>query len=158
MRTPRMLKTCRATIVAVLAVLSLGACERDATGDSLILGTWEAQVGSGEQRAEFRLEITPSRYEWTELYYGPGGRPEDGLRERVVRAGEWDIRGDRLAMYVESLGHWSHPTGWGIVDFAPSWDETSRIAVLTGNQMTIEHRPPMHQSYMRPTLEFRRVR
>lgn len=155
MRNLRM--TCRAAIVAMVAVLGLGACDGKATESSLLLGTWVAQVGSGEQRTEFRLEITPTRYAWTESFYGPGGRPEDGLRERVVRGGEWDIRGDRFAMYVGSLGHWTHPEGWWIIDFAPSWDETSRIATLTGGRMTIEHHPPPQQSFVRPTLEFRRL-
>jgi hypothetical protein len=158
MRTLRMPRPGRALLLAVLTLIGGTACEQDATGESLILGTWDAQVGSGNQRTEFRLEITPSRYTWTESSYGPGGRPEDGLRERMVRGGDWDIRGDRLAMHVESLGRWSHPAGWLIVDFEPSWDETSRLAVLTGDRMTIEHRPPPYQSYVRPTLEFRRVR
>jgi hypothetical protein len=41
---------------------------------------------------------------------------------------------------------------------APWWDDTNHAASLRANRMTIEHRPPPHQSFRRPTLEFQRVR
>lgn len=158
MRNGWMVTRWRAAVLAGVAVLGLGACEGDATAGSELLGSWEARLEGTGSHQTHRLEITPTTYVWIQESYGPGGRPGDSLQDRFTHGGEWKIVGDRLAVRAGSMQHWTYPSGEGIVDFAPRWDENNRIASLQDDRMTITYEPPPEQSYARPTLHFERVR
>jgi hypothetical protein len=158
MRNGRMLTRWRAAALTTLAVLGLAACEGEGTDASVLLGTWHATLQGVGQHQEHTLQITPTAYVWTQETYGPGGRPDDGLEERFTHSGEWEIRGDRLALRAGAMQYWTYPTGEEIVDFAVQWDPGNRIESLQGDRMTITYEPAPEVSYARPTLYFERVR
>ncbi|HEX6911598.1 MAG TPA: hypothetical protein VF142_14450 [Longimicrobium sp.] len=157
MRNGRMISRGRAALLAALAVLGLGACEGGATEGIRLIGSWQARLDGSQAYQSHRLELTPTTYVWIQESYGPGGRPGDSLQDRFTHSGDWEMRGDRLALRARSMEHWSHSTGDAPVEFVPRWDEANRV-LLQGDRMTIEYRPPPEQSYMRPTLHFERVR
>jgi hypothetical protein len=156
----RMLARARAALALLTLALGLGACQRSGTGadPANLPGSWTAQIEMGQQRSEYRLDITPAGYTWTEEVYGPAGRPADGLTVRVVHAGAWEVRGDRLALHQERWTVWTHPEGEADRTHVPAWDENNRIKTLRGNHMTILFDPPPHVSYLRPPLHFERTR
>lgn len=156
----RMFARARAPLALVALALGLAACQRNGThADPADLpGSWTATLEMGPQRSEYRLELTPTRYVWTEEVYGPAGRPEDGLTARVVHSGAWEMRGERLALHQESFAVWTHPEGEANHAHQPAWDENNRIQTLRGDRMTVVFDPPPHVSYLRPPLHFERAR
>jgi hypothetical protein len=144
-------------LLAMAAAAGLGACGESGTGSSELLGSWRAEMSAGAgQRIEHRLELTPSRYTWTQEVYAPAGRPEDGLLDRFTHSGRWRMEGDRLALRTEAMSQWTYPTGESIIDFTVQWNDDHRIASLQGDRMTVTFEPPPHISFARPPLYFER--
>jgi hypothetical protein len=154
-----MLSRVRAAALAVTAMLAFAACEDGGAVEAVdVAGRWRAEIEAPIQRTEFELELRDGGYTWVQSLYTQAGRAEDGLFARTTLSGEWEVRGDRLALRATSFREWTHAEGERVLDPAPAWDETNRITHLQGDRMTITFHPPPYVSYVRPPLDFRRVR
>ena len=150
-------------LAAALLLATLAACSGDATGarPADLVGLWlreEVQSGTVELHTIEELELRAEGvFSWTTEVYGPGGREADGLVERISRGGDWEMRGDRLALRT------LHGIGWRVdapggyqEDYAGQWDLRHR-ARLTGDRLHLTFLPEPENSSPRRTLEFQRA-
>lgn len=146
--------------LAVLALASAAACADSPTAPrpGELAATWHASASdpaplTTHQWLELRRDGT---FVWTTEVYGPGGRAEDGLLETFSQGGDWDVRGDRLALRTLWGIGWTAGGGAFQADYVAAWDDRHRVRIEGGRlHLTFEPRP--EDSSVRRTTVFERV-
>lgn len=158
MRTASILSRFRVAALAAAAVLSLGACDSDPLREESLVGAWAAiDAPQPNLILNYWLELDEDgSFEYRTEMYGPNGRPSDNLLESVVILGDWEVRGDRLALRSETGIRWGQGQGESQLDFAGTWDTQRRLR-LRGDALSITYIPRPEQSISQYTLVYQRM-
>jgi hypothetical protein len=158
MRTASILSRFRVSALAAAAVLTLGACDSDPLREESLFGVWAAtQAPQPNITVNYWLELDEDgSFEYRTEMYGPAGRPADHLLESVVILGDWEVRGDRLALREETGTRWTHGAGESQLDFLGEWN-TQRRMQLHGDALSITYIPRPEQSISQYTLVYQRM-
>lgn len=147
-------------LLAALALATAAGCADTATAvrPAELAATWHASASDPAPLTTHQwLELRPDgTFAWTTEVYGPGGRVEDGLLETLSQGGDWETRGERLALRTLWGVGWAVEDGASRADYAAAWDDRHRVRIEGGRlHLTFEPRP--EDSSVRRTTVFERV-